>query len=200
MNNSARPWVDDPRPWSPPRVGVSVERLDPWELAMHGARAGLLSGLALGLVEIVASAVLRGDPWLPFDFAAAILVGAEAFSPAFPVGASVALGTLIHALLSTVFGVVFLACLGLTFQLSARPWLLLVYGVLFAVMVWEVNFLAVLPLFAPKLRGQLDLAAQLWNGIVSYCLAYGPILAAYVIRVRPGVLDRWWLNDAGGSM
>jgi hypothetical protein len=32
---------------------------------MHGTRAGLLAGLALGLVEIVASTLLRGDPWLP---------------------------------------------------------------------------------------------------------------------------------------
>ena len=159
------------------------------------ALAGLLAGFALGLVEIVASTALRGDPWLPFDFAVAILVGPEALAPAFPVAASVALGTVIHVLLSVVFGVVFLAGLALTFQLSARPWLMLLYGVLFGVTVWEVNFLAVLPLIAPELTGRLDLATQLWNGIVSYCLVYGPVLAAYVIWVRPGMLDRWWLTD-----
>lgn len=190
-------WADDSRPWAQPRVGVPVERRDPWELAVHGARAGLLAGLALGLVEIVASAVLRGDPRLPFDFAVAILVGPEALAAGFPVAASVALGTAIHVLLSVVFGVAFLAGLALTFQLSARPPLMLLYGVLFGVTVWEVNFLAVLPVIAPELTGQLDLATQLWNGIVSYCLVYGPVLAAYVIRMRPGVLDRWWLPDEG---
>jgi hypothetical protein len=195
MSDSSRPLIDDPRPWAPPRTGVLVERHDPWELAVHGARAGLLAGLALGLVEIVASTVLRGDPWLPFDFAVAILVGPEALAPTFPVAASVALGTVIHVLLSVVFGVAFLAGLALTFQLSARPWLMLLYGVLFGVTVWEVDFLAVLPLIAPELTGRLDLATQLWNGIVSYCLVYGPVLAAYVIRVRPGMLDRWWLID-----
>jgi hypothetical protein len=174
---------------------VLVERRDPWELARHGAGAGLLAGLALGLVEIVASTVLRGDPWLPFDFAVAILVGPEALAPTFPVAASVALGTVIHVLLSVVFGVAFLAGLALTFQLSARPWLMLLYGVLFGVTVWEVDFLAVLPLIAPELTGRLDLATQLWNGIVSYCLVYGPGLAAYVIWMRPGMLDRWWRTD-----
>jgi hypothetical protein len=162
---------------------------------MHGARAGLLAGLALGLVEIVASIVLRGDPWLPFDFAAAIVVGPDALSPAFPVAASIALGTAIHVLLSVVFGVTFLAGLTLTFQLSARPWLMLLYGVLFGATVWEVDFLAVLPVIAPALTGRLDLATQLWNGIVSYCFVYGPALSAYVMWVRPGVLDRWWRVD-----
>jgi hypothetical protein len=130
-----------------------------------------------------------------FDFAVAIVVGPEALAPAFPVAAAVALGTVIHILLSVFFGVVFLSALALTFQLSARSWLIVLYGVLFALTVWEVNFLAVLPLVAPTLRGRIDLLTQLWNGIVSYSLAYGPVLAAYVIWVRPGTLDRWWLTD-----
>jgi hypothetical protein len=48
---------------------------------------------------------------------------------------------------------------------------------------------------APGLRGRIDLATQLWNGLVSYSLVYGPLLAVYVIEVRPGMLDRWWLSD-----
>ena len=91
-------------------------------MVRHGTMAGLLAGCALGLVEIVASTALRGDPWLPFDFAVAIVVGQEALAPAFPVAASVALGTVIHILLSVLFGVVFLSALALTFQLSARSW------------------------------------------------------------------------------
>ena len=187
-------WSDDQRPWAPPRSGVPVERRDLFELTVHGVRAGLVAGLVLGLIEIALSTVLRGDPWLPFDFAVAILVGPEALAQTFPVGASVALGVMIHVLLSAVFGIVFLVGLALTFQLSARPWLMLLYGVAFALMVWEVNFLAVLPVIAPKLRGQLDLATQVWNGVLSYCLVYGPTLATYVIWVRPGVLDRWWAS------
>ena len=195
MIDGLKPRNHDERPWAPPRVGLPVERRDAWELATHGARAGLLAGLALGLVEILASAVLRGDPWLPFEFAAAIVVGSEALLPGFPVAASVMLGTVIHVLLSVVFGIGFLAILALTFQLSARPYLVLVFGALFGIAVWEVDFLAVLPTMAPALAGRLDLATQLWNGILSYCLVYGPVLAGYVIWVRPGMLDRWWVTD-----
>jgi hypothetical protein len=186
---------DDERPWGRRGGGVEVERRDPWEIVTHGTRAGLLAGLALGFAEILASATLQDDPRLPFDFAAALVVGPEALLPAFPLGASVMLGTVIHVLLSIVFGVAFLAGLALTFQLSARPWLMLLYGVLFGLAVWEVNFLAVLPVIAPTLTARLDLATQLWNGILSYCFVYGPVLAAYVIWCRPGVLDRWWVSD-----
>jgi hypothetical protein len=161
--------------------------------------AGLLAGIGLGVVEVIASIVLRGDPWLPFDFAAAIAVGPEALVPTFPAAASLALGTVMHILLSVFFGVTFLSALALTFQLSARPGLLLVYGVVFALAVWEVNFMAVLPVIAPDLRGRIDLATQLWNGLVSYSLAYGPLLAVYVIAVRPGTLDRWWLSDGAAD-
>jgi hypothetical protein len=174
---------------------VRVERRDTWELLSHGIAAGLVAGVGLGVVEVIASTLLRGDPWLPFDFAAAVVVGPEALVPTFPVAASLALGTVIHTLLSVLFGVTFLTALALTFQLSARPGLLLVYGVVFALAVWEVNFMAVLPVIAPGLRGRIDLATQLWNGLVSYSLVYGPLLAVYVIAVRPGTLDRWWLSD-----
>ena len=191
--------TNEQRSWAPPRVGLEVERHDRWEIVRHGTLAGLLAGFALGLVEIVASTALRGDPWLPFDFAVAIVVGPEALAPAFPVAASVALGTVIHVLLSVLFGVMFLSALAVTFQLSARSWLIVLYGMAFALAVWEVNFLAVLPLIAPTLSCGIDLATQLWNGIVSYSLVYGPVLAAYVIWVRPGTLDRWWLTDGGDA-
>lgn len=193
---SGRESLTGDRPsWAPPRTGLRVERRDPWEVVSHGTLAGVIAGLGLGFVAIVASTVLRGDPWLPFDFATAIVVGPEALAPTFPVAASLALGIVIHTLLSVLFGVTFLGALALTFQLSARPGLLLVYGVVFALAVWEVNFMAVLPVIAPGLRGRIDLATQLWNGLLSYSLVYGPLLAVYVIVVRPGTLERWWLRD-----
>lgn len=194
--NGLESQTGDGHSWAPPRTGVMVERRDTWELVSHGTLAGLIAGLGLGFIAIVASTVLRGDPWLPFDFAAAIVVGREALAPTFSSAASFALGSMIHLMLSVLFGVAFLTALALTFQLSARPLLLVLYGVLFAFVVWEVNFLAVLPAIAPDLRGRVDLATQLWSGILSYSLVYGPLLAVYVIVVRPGTLDRWWLPDA----
>jgi hypothetical protein len=117
VNNASKGPDNDWPPWAPPRAGVAVERRDSWELARHGARAGLLAGAALGLVEIAASTALRQSPRLPFDFAAAIVVGPDALLPAFPLAASMALGTVLHVLLSITFGIAFLGGLALTFQL-----------------------------------------------------------------------------------
>jgi hypothetical protein len=127
VTNSSKSRFNETLSWAPPRAGLPVERREPWALAMHGARAGLAAGLALGGVEITASTLLRGDPRLPFDFAAAIIVGPEALAPGFSLVASLTLGAVIHVLLSIVFGTAFLAGLALTFQLSARPWLMLLY-------------------------------------------------------------------------
>src|SRR5689334_20802648 len=44
-----KPRNEDERPWAPPRAGLPVERREAWELATHGARAGLLAGLGLGI-------------------------------------------------------------------------------------------------------------------------------------------------------
>jgi hypothetical protein len=79
----------------------------------------------------------------------------------------------------------------LTYQLSARAWLLIIYGALFGFGVWEIDFLAAVPALFPFLAGRLDLPTQVWNGIISYVLIYGPLLGLYVARVRPGVVGDW---------
>jgi hypothetical protein len=81
--------------------------------------------------------------------------------------------------------------LALTYQLSARPWLLIIYGAVFGFSVWEIDFLAAVPAFFPYLAGRLDVATQVWTGILSYVLIYGPVLGLYIGLVRPGVVDDW---------
>ena len=61
MNDSRKGRNSDVRPWAPPRVGVPVERRDPWEVAMHGARAGLLAGakaMAMTTLDLLANPAL----------------------------------------------------------------------------------------------------------------------------------------------
>jgi hypothetical protein len=81
--------------------------------------------------------------------------------------------------------------LSLTYQLSARAWLLVIYGSIFGFVIWELDFLVAVPTFFPFLASQIDLATQLWNGVLSYVFIFGPVLALYVIAVRPSVVDDW---------
>ncbi len=172
-------------------MAVTVEERDAGTIVVHGSLGGLVAGLALGATAIVSTVALGGGVSLPFRFVAAVAAGADAFSPDFPVGAAVLLGGTIHLTLASVVGVLFVGTLALTYQLSARAWLLVAYGSAFAFAVWEVNFLAAIPALLPELVGRLDLATQLWNGVVSYVLVYGPALGLYVAVVRPGVIDDW---------
>ncbi len=77
MNNTSKVRNNDLLPWAPPRVGVPVERRDAWEVVMHGARAGLRAGVALGMVAPCSPTTLGGR----FDFAAALIAGPEALAP-----------------------------------------------------------------------------------------------------------------------
>lgn len=172
-------------------MAVIVEERKVGTVVVHGCLGGLAAGLVLGATAIVTTVALGGSASIPFRFVAAFAVGPEAFTPDFSVAAALLLGATVHFSLAALYGVVFVALLALTFQLSARAWLLVVYGSLFAFAVWEVNFLAAVPVFFPYLADQLGLATQLWNGIVSYVVVYGPALGLYVAFARPGVVGDW---------
>lgn len=150
-----------------------------------------MAGLALGVATVAGSFVIAGDAQLPFRFASALVVGPQALDPAFPLPVALLLGLAIHFSLAALLGMLFVGLLAVLYQLSARWWLVLVYGALFGVTVWEINFLAVVPAFFPFLVDRLDLATQFWNGIVCYTFVFGPVLGAYVVIVRPGVIGDW---------
>jgi hypothetical protein len=168
-----------------------VEKRDIDTVIVHGSLAGLLAGLVLGTTTVIVSLILTGSASWPFRFAASFIAGPDALDPAFPVGAALLVGSAIHFALSAAFGVVFVGLLALTYQLSARSWLLILYGSVFGFGIWEIDFLVAVPTFFPFLVEKIDVATQLWNGVLSYAFVYGPVLAAYVIGVRPGVVDDW---------
>lgn len=175
---------------------VLVEKREIDSVVVHGSLAGLAAGLVLGAATVVGSVVLSGSGWLPFRFAAAFLIGPEALETTFPLGAALLLGVAIHFSLAVLFGVAFVGLLALIYQLSARTWLLIAYGAAFGFAIWEVNFLAAIPTFFPYLVDQLDLATQVWIGVVAYMLIYGPALGGYVAIVRPGVVGDWHAASA----
>jgi hypothetical protein len=172
-------------------MAVIVEKRDIDTVVVHGSLAGLVAGLILGVTTVIASLVLTGSASWPFRFAASFIAGPDALDPGFPLGAALLLGSAIHFALAAAFGVIFVGLLAVTYQLSARSWLLLLYGSVFGFAIWEVDFLVAVPTFFPFLVDRIDLATQLWNGVLSYVLIYGPALGAYVIAVRPGVIGDW---------
>lgn len=172
-------------------MAVIVEKRDIDSVVVHGSIAGLIAGLVLGVTTVIGSVLLTGSASWPFRFAASFIAGPDALDPAFPLGAALMLGSALHFALAAAFGVVFVGLLALTYQLSARAWLLMLYGSVFGFGIWEIDFLVAVPTFFPFLVGRIDFAIQLWNGVLSYVFIYGPALAIYVIAVQPGVVDNW---------
>ncbi|MGI9149782.1 MAG: hypothetical protein ACR2IK_25075 [Chloroflexota bacterium] len=158
-------------------------------------RAGLLAGATaaatLGIAEIAFTVWLGGTLDDPFRRVSSVVLGPEAFASNFSLALVVAAGAAVHIGLSLLFGLVFLWLVAFTYQLSARAPLLLLYGVLFGLALWELNILTVLRLVRPAVAPQFGIANQVWNGIIAYAIFYGLVLGAYVALARPGVVADW---------
>ena len=172
-------------------MATLVEVWAPTALLRHGVIGGVVAGTVLAVEEIVATLVLGGIAIDPFRLVASVVLGRQALSPDFAVWLSLLVGTGAHLVLSVVFGFAFLLLVAGAYQLSARTPLLLIYGVLYGLALWELNILTVLHLMFPQVAPLFELANQVWNGIVAYAIFYGLVLGAYVAFTRPGVVANW---------
>lgn len=172
-------------------TGIAVEERRWRDVVPHGLRAGLYAGIVLGAAQLLISAVQREGSLTPFRLASALALGPGALRSEAPAALVIGVGGVLHLGLAALFGIVFLALLALTFQLSARAWVLAGYGLLFGFLLWEINFLALLPTLFPDLIPHFSLRNQIWKGIAAYTLIYGPALALYTMSRRPGVLCDW---------
>ncbi|HZU07955.1 MAG TPA: hypothetical protein VFB73_18490 [Chloroflexota bacterium] len=168
-----------------------VEVRCPGELVRHGVLAGVVAAIVLAAEEIVATVLLGGTPGAPFRLIASTVFGPLALSPSYPLAVTVLVGAAIHLTLSVLFGVIFVFIVALFYQLSARAPLLLLYGVLYGLALWELNVLTVLSLLFPGAVPRFSLANQIWNGVIAYAVFYGLVLGAYVVHARPGVVGDW---------
>lgn len=172
-------------------VGIMVEEPRWQGLLRHGVGAGLCGGVALGVAQGVISLLRHEDVLASLRLVAYIAVGPAALRDGAHTAWLLMIGVTLHFFLATLFGALFVALLALTYQLSARSWVLVACGFLFGFLLWEVNFLAVLPGLYPRLTADVGLANQLWKGLFAYSAVYGPALALYVAATRPGVVASW---------
>jgi hypothetical protein len=172
-------------------VATLVEVRRPAELLRHGLIAGAVAGITLVAEEIVATVLLGGSASDPFRLVTSVVFGRQALSPDFAVSISLLVGAAAHLVLSVLFGLVFVFLVAGAYQLAARVPLLLIYGVLYGLGLWELNVLTIVHLLFPEVAPLVGLANQIWNGIAAYAIFYGLVLGAYVAVARPGVVASW---------
>lgn len=172
-------------------MATLVEIRRPAELLRHGLIAGAVAGITLVAEEIVATVLLGGSATDPFRLVASVVFGRQALSPDFAVWIPLLVGAAAHLVLSVLFGLVFVFLVAGAYQLAARAPLLLIYGVLYGLGLWELNVLTVVHLLFPQVAPLVGLANQIWNGIAAYAIFYGLVLGAYMAVARPGVVASW---------
>ncbi len=174
-------------------VGITVEERDWTTVLKHGALAGLLGGLTLGLAQLIISLAFGESAMTPFRLVSSLVLGSPLRTKSMSNALVILIGGGMHFIIAILFGMLFAAVLSLFWQISARRWVLLAYGAMFGFFLYEVSFLAVLPVFYPGLERWFDLKNQLTQGIAAYALIYGPTLAIYLSITRPGVRAPWIL-------
>jgi len=173
------------------QVATLVEVRRPAELLRHGAIAGVVAAITLLAEEMVATTLLGGKASDPFRLVTSVVFRQPTLSPELSLWIVLLVGGAMHLVLSLLFGMFFVFLVSAMYQLSARVPLLLLYGFLYGLALWELNILTVLPLLFPRVAPLFGLANQIWNGIVAYGIFYGLVLGAYVALARPGVVADW---------
>ncbi|MBA3468617.1 MAG: hypothetical protein H0T53_03130 [Herpetosiphonaceae bacterium] len=104
-----------------------------------GALAGVIGGLAMGLVGMLVAAVMGFSVWKPLAEIAGVFSPALAStSPTFNVSA-VLLGTLVHFGISAVLGMVFAAVFRGIFNLPSSWGFPLLYGFIYGIVIWFIS-------------------------------------------------------------
>jgi hypothetical protein len=87
-----------------------------------------------------------------------------------------------------IYSVVFVYLLSWLRQLHATTVLHLIYGAIYGLALWVLNFLIIAPVAFPQFTN----ANQFWNGFVAHTFFFGAVLGLYVSIVygRRGAVSK----------
>ncbi|MBI2953735.1 MAG: hypothetical protein HYY30_05435 [Chloroflexi bacterium] len=161
---------------------MAVEQRQTGSLLLHGVVGGIIAGLVFALFEMVVAMVMGISFFDPLRLIGSMVLGVEALDPTYPLATAAIVGAVIHLILSAIYGVIFVYLLAYTSQLTSSTGLLLLYGSLFGLALWIVNFLIIAPFVWP----QFTMVDQFWMGFVAHTFFFGTVLGGYFAAVRPG--------------
>ena len=111
---------------------------------------GIVAGIVFAAFEMFAAALLMGPDavLMPLRMIGAMVLGAEALEPTYPILDAAMAGVIVHLLLSIVFTGVFAAIAGPMLAasgLSTTRGMLALAGIVFGIALWLVNFYLIAP-------------------------------------------------------
>jgi uncharacterized membrane protein YagU involved in acid resistance len=162
------------------RMNMVTDRPTTRQLFQHGIVGGIIAGIVFVLAEMLINVAL-GKPFLgPLRLISSILLGTQATAPTYSLFGAVVVGLIVHLILAAIFGVIFVYLLAWTGQFSATTEWLLLYGSVYGLALWVVNFHIIAPLLFPQF-GQVN---EFWNGFFIRTFFYGTVIGAYIAIVH----------------
>lgn len=132
----------------------------------EGLRFGLLAGLILGLMEMVAAVVMGNPPLMPLRMFASVVLGQEALMGT-SLGTAVVVGLIAHFAISALYGFIY-GLVNARFTKGsdrASYGSQIFIGLLFGLGVWLVNFQIVARLAYPWFLGTPQLMQALMHAV-----------------------------------
>lgn len=147
----------------------------------RGVFWGVGAGIIFALFEMVMNTMF-GQPFFgPLRMISSIALGAEAIDPGYSMIVAGAVGLIVHAFLSAVYGVIFVGLVGLTKRFNTPMNTRLFVGPLFGLALWVVNFLIIAPIAFP----QFTEVNQFWSGFVAHTFVFGTALGIFSNVEKP---------------
>lgn len=162
---------------------MALERPTTSSLLLHGTLGGGVAGIVFVSAETAMAREFDLEMIAPLRLIATIALGPGALSPVFDAPTAIVVGIFVHLVLSAIYGIAFIYLLAFTRQNGAAPALLVVYGAVFGLALWALNFLTI----APELFPQFTMIDDFWMGFVAHTGGYGVILGAYAAALKQGI-------------
>jgi len=163
----------------PQAESVSGLSLPARRIEVAGAIAGIIGGAAMAIVGAVLAFAMNTSIWLtPERIAAFVLGPGAAATPEFD-AVPVLVGTLIHFILSAIFGIIFALLVSRGLRVTTEYGAPVVAGLVYGGLIWLVAYFIILPILNPLL---LEVYAP---SFIMQNLVYGTVLGLAYMLVRP---------------
>jgi hypothetical protein len=153
------------------------------QLLLTGIVGGIVAGVVFAMAEMVMSLAMGGPFLAPLQMIGAIALGPSVLPPAVATVSTVIVGLIVHMTLSAMYGVIFVYVLALGNQLNTSTGRLLLYGSIFGLALWVINFLLISQFIA--FPWFFHGANQFWMGFIAHTFFFGTVIGGYVAAVRP---------------
>ncbi len=144
-------------------------------ILLQGVGYGVLAWIVFAMGEMFINLFMGKDFFGPLRLIGSMALGTQALVPSYSLLIAGIVGLMVHMMMSAIFGLIFFTLLEVFRQRGKSSLSLLVYGSIFGLLLWVVNFLVIAPVLFP----QFGMVSQLWHGFLAHTFLYGSMIGLF---------------------